>query len=580
MTSAQWELDEDSATWRDRMALRLLRGFVVVCFICAGLIWFTVDGSPQRWAMTALALAWGSLLFYPAISGRPAGVARRWLVIVPALVIAITSFALLGFLSGPGVLLAVTVLLSGLLLGRRAMIATTAVSAVLLACVIWAMVTGLLSAPDPRNVAMTHVTPWVRSVVVTFFGIALFGDLMLALVERMERSLQLARSAVRERAQTAAAALEAQQLETVGRLAAGVAHDFNNNLTAIMGSAELLRQEIPTTGRAGTLLDGILNASQRAAELTGQLLAYSRKGQMRQVPTDLHRVLLDAVSLLRTSFATNIAVVTQLAAPRTIAVADAALLQSAMLNLLVNAVDAMPDGGTLSVTTANFSGHSGDPAAGMVLTVQDTGKGIEPELLSKIFDPFFTTKPVGKGTGLGLAAVAGTIKAHRGKIEVESRVGVGTVFRISLPLLEGEVLLANASEGVGQQGEGEILLVEDDSMVSTAALSTLRSLGYRPTHVADGQRAIDVVQADPQRFRLVILDLRMPGMSGEQTFGALQAIAPQLPVLIWSGYGAEQDVAGMLSRGAAGFVQKPYRVADLDQAIREALAKGQQKPPS
>jgi CheY-like chemotaxis protein len=345
-----------------------------------------------------------------------------------------------------------------------------------------------------------------------------------------------------------------------------------------MGSAELLRQEIPTTGRAGTLLDGILNASQRAAELTGQLLAYSRKGQMLQVPTDLHRVLLDAVSLLRTSFATNIAVVTQLAATRSNAMADAAQLQSAVLNLLVNAVDAMPDGGTLSITTTNFNGQSADPPSEILLTVQDTGKGIEPDLLSKIFDPFFTTKPVGKGTGLGLAAVAGTIKAHRGRIEVESHVGVGTVFRISLPLLEGELPLVTTSEANRQQGEGEILLVEDDSMVSTAALSTLRSLGYRPTHVTDGQRAIDVVQADPRRFRLVILDLRMPGMSGEQTFDALRAIAPKLPVLIWSGYGAEQDVAGMLNRGAAGFVQKPYRVADLSRAIEKALGKDKASP--
>jgi len=285
---------------------------------------------------------------------------------------------------------------------------------------------------------------------VTFLAISLFGGMMVALVTRMDRSLRLARQetlrreqAERARAEAELQAVESKQLEMVGRLAAGVAHDFNNNLTAIMGSAELLKLELPEEANTRELSDSILLASQRLAELTRQLLAYSRKARMLQSPIDLHAVVEQAVALARRSMDPNIAIVTELNARQSTVAGDAALLQSALLNLLINARDAMPDGGKLTVATSSIEltrgGARGLPA-GMcvVLEVIDTGRGIPKDQVPNIFDPFFTTKPVGKGTGLGLAAVAGTVKAHGGSIEVNSDLYEGTAFRVYLPCVEPE----------------------------------------------------------------------------------------------------------------------------------------------
>jgi CheY-like chemotaxis protein len=206
-----------------------------------------------------------------------------------------------------------------------------------------------------------------------------------------------------------------------------------------------------------------------------------------------------------------------------------------------------------------------------VLEVVDTGRGIPREQLPHIFDPFFTTKPVGKGTGLGLAAVAGTIKAHGGSIEVNSDVDAGTAFRMYLPCTEPEGVVEPVGATAVVPGEGEILLIEDDAMVSMTAIATLQSFGYLVTHAQDGKTALEQVSAHPGRFQLALLDLRMPGLSGEATFQKLRDLEPSLPVLIWSGYGAEQDVSSMLKKGAVGFVQKPYRVADLSRTVAEKI---------
>jgi CheY-like chemotaxis protein len=209
----------------------------------------------------------------------------------------------------------------------------------------------------------------------------------------------------------------------------------------------------------------------------------------------------------------------------------------------------------------------------VVLEVIDTGRGIPKEQVAHIFDPFFTTKPVGKGTGLGLAAVAGTVKAHGGSIEVNSDLQGGTAFRVYLPCIDPDGVRPEPGSDSVVHGEGEILLVEDDPMVSMTAIATLQSFGYRVTHAPDGKTALEQVSAHPKRFDLTLLDLRMPGMSGEATFDKLRELEPGLPVLIWSGYGAEQDVSGMLKRGAVGFVQKPYRVAELSRTVAQKIRK-------
>jgi CheY-like chemotaxis protein len=228
----------------------------------------------------------------------------------------------------------------------------------------------------------------------------------------------------------------------------------------------------------------------------------------------------------------------------------------------------MPDGGTLTISTQLLRTSTGNS---VVLEVKDEGRGIDAALLPNIFDPFFTTKPIGRGTGLGLAAVAGTVKSHGGTIDVESALGEGTRFTVTLPV-KNETPASRVAAGEVTLGSGEILLVDDDAMVSFTATTTLKSFGYTVTHAPEGKVAVELVSREPQRYGLVLLDLRMPGMSGEQTFDALRAINPELRVLIWSGYGAEQDIAAMLRRGAKGFIQKPYRVAELSRVIAEAMA--------
>jgi signal transduction histidine kinase len=575
--------EDEALAWRNQLSLRLLRAEFFVVVVGAAIVGNEISAERGRHWILAVALGAAAIMAFPALKGRPSGAVRGWMVVIPGIVIPIAGYALVGILSGPGVCLTVGLMLAGLLLGRRAMLTLIVLSACAVGAVGWAMVHGVLPAPAPADVAMTSGVTWIRSLALSFLAVSLFGALLLAVVSRIETALRLARSetrrrerAERARADAERAALESKQLEMIGRLAAGVAHDFNNNLTAIMGSAELLKYDLTEQPDARELADGILQASQRAAELTRQLLAYSRKAQMLLAPTDLHRVVEEAVSLLRRSIDPSVAIVTNLAASNAVVAADTALLESALLNLMVNARDAMPQGGTLTVSTSSLElapDTNGEMPIGpcLLIEVSDTGGGIEPELLPHIFDPFFTTKPVGRGTGLGLAAVAGTVKAHSGRIEVASALGQGSTFRVYLPCLAAKTHEARVGGSDVVRGSGEILLVEDDAMVSHAAKTTLRSLGYQVTHVADGKSALAVVRERSVPFALVLLDLRMPGMSGEATFDALRALDPAIKVLIWSGYGADQDVSAMIRRGALGFVQKPYRVAELSRTIAQAL---------
>ncbi len=569
--------DDEVPAFRKALASQLLRALLTVLLISTPANWFAIEDPSRRLVLVVVGTLASITVAIPLV-WRMREELTAWFVVVPAAVTSLTGYATVGFLSGPGACLTLTTMITGVLLGRRMMLTVMTLCGLAVALIGWSMVAGYLQPPKPEDLATTHAMPWVRSLSITFFAIAVFGTLLVALVDRLEQSLRQAREeglrreqAERARAEAERAALEAQQLEVVGRLAAGLAHDFNNNLTAIMASADLLRTELGRKGEDPELAEGILQASQRLSELTRQLLAYSRRASMVLKTLELGKLVRDAVALLRHSAGPSLEIVTEFGEPALVT-ADAALLQGAILNLLVNARDAMPHGGTLRVSTRIEAKDPRDASSmpRVCLVVADTGSGIPAELVPHIFEPFFTTKAAGKGTGLGLAAVAQTVRTHGGSIDVDSAAGKGTTFRIYLPCTDGDRDDPLPSERAALQGEGEVLLVDDDPIVGMTAVKSLSSLGYEVTYVRDGQAAIDVVRAAPGRFRVVLLDLRMPGLSGEATFDALREVAPELPIVLWSGFSGEQDVHGMLARGAAGFVHKPYRIADLSRIVAGA----------
>jgi CheY-like chemotaxis protein len=283
---------------------------------------------------------------------------------------------------------------------------------------------------------------------------------------------------------------------------------------------------------------------------------------------DVHRSLRAAAQLLERSMDPSVELVLELDAARAVVDADATLLQNALLNLLVNARDAMPQGGRLVVATSSSAEH-------LDVSIQDTGIGIDDEALPRIFDPFFTTKPL--GTGLGLAAVAGTAQSLGGTVSVESQLGHGSVFRMRLPLSVA-ALPPELEEPQRTVGRGEILIVDDQPLVLRTASAVLVRLGYDVVAVTSGRDAVELVRESPGRFDLVLLDLRMPGMSGEATFDALIHIEPSIRVLVWSGYGAEQDLPEMLRRGAVGFLPKPYGVVDLSNMVARVIRPAEQRP--
>lgn len=578
--------------WRDELCLQAARASTVVYGLGTGILSMTVSGTWQRLALTCAGLLSCVMVGIVAVADRPKGELRVWFVVVPSVLASLAGFVAVGFLAGPAVVLTVTMMIGGLLLGRRAMLLLLAVVILCITGIAWAMTHAIIPAPSLQDVAMTRVWPWVRTLSLMFLAIGLLGSVLLEMVTRLERSIdQLgAETRRREEAEQAKSAAEMQalankQLEAVGQLAAGVAHDFNNNLAVIIGSAELLRTEHPVDAVSKELIDDILQSSRSAAQLTRQLLAYSRKGQMVLVPTHLHRLIDGTVSLLRRSIDPRVEIVTRLEAEDCRILADASALDNALLNLLVNARDAMPKGGTLTIATANqfiepgSSPDQGGLAGGRYVLVEvlDTGDGIAKEVLPRVFEPFFTTKPVGKGTGLGLAAVIGTVKSLKGSIEVESELCCGTVFRILLPCCEATQVSVEAdAQPQIVRGRGHVLLVEDDLRVRRSATATLTSLGYEVTAATDGLHALEIYQSPGKRIDLVILDLRMPRLDGEATFDRLHHLEPQLPVLIWSGHGGEQDIENMLERGAVGYIQKPFRIAEFSHVVRDAMELGRQ----
>ncbi len=372
---------------------------------------------------------------------------------------------------------------------------------------------------------------------------------------------------------------QAHKMEAVGRLAGGVAHDFNNLLTTILGGVALTLGELPPDHPCRELLVNAQRAGQRAADLTRQLLDFSRQRVSRPVAHDLNATVEETVRLLRRTIDPRITVRTETEPALWPVAADPGQIHQLLMNLCLNARDAMPEGGCLSLETANATLDSeqararfeGRPGEFVRLRVQDTGQGMPAEVRQHIFEPFFTTKELGTGTGLGLAVVFGIVKQHQGWIECASAVDQGTCFDIYLPRGAGVAAVPSPPTGPVRGGRETILLVDDQEMIRELGERILRPYGYHVLTAADGVEALRLYRRWSQVIDLVILDLLMPGLSGPETLRELRRVRPDVRVLISSGYYANKEGHAPECDGAVGRVSKPYHPQELARAVRLAL---------
>ncbi|WP_447974393.1 ATP-binding protein [Nitrospira sp. Kam-Ns4a] len=376
---------------------------------------------------------------------------------------------------------------------------------------------------------------------------------------------------------------QAQKMEAVGQLARGIAHDFNNLLTVIAGYCQLMlrRPEMPASLRAD--IEEIRKASDRAAGLTQQLLAFSRRQLLQPKPMNLNRTVAAMEPMLRRLIGEHIELVTELAPDLGQIRADPGQMEQVVMNLVVNARDAMPQGGRLTIRTANadLSGASAQrpdlpPGSYVVLLVSDTGTGMDAVVRSHIFEPFYTTKGIGKGTGLGLSTVYGIVKQSDGDIVVESEPGAGTTFTIYLPRMdEGGAVEPTRDDGGdrAEQGSETILLAEDEDMIRTMVSRVLRARGYRVLEARDGSEAVRLGTEAREPIHLLLTDVVMPGMNGKEVAATLAAAHPEMRVLYISGYTDNADVSCGVLGERADFLQKPFTPETLTRRVRETLSR-------
>ena len=412
-----------------------------------------------------------------------------------------------------------------------------------------------------------------------------------------ERTAQLARTvgalkeqiAERQRAEEGKAELErqlhqAQKMEALGLMAGGMAHDFNNMLTIIMGYAELVLSDQPADEELHRKVELILSTGERAASLTDQLLAFSRRKPAEPRPTDVNAIVRETEKMLGRLIGDNIELTLELAPdPGTVEI-DPGLLEQSVVNLALNARDAMPDGGELKIATVAFEVDevyaNGDPdlrtGPYVRLEVRDTGIGMDEETLRRVFEPFFTTKARGKGTGLGLSTVHGIVKQSNGHIQVFSEVGRGTTFRILLPRVGVPVESApqRSQAATDLRGTETVLVVEDESDLRFMVRRFLEGQGYRVLEAKDGSEALHIYERNKGQVHLLVTDVVMPKMGGQELADWLAPLRPEMKILYMSGYMAtEINRRGLLDSGAA-FIQKPFSRDALLHKVRETLDDG------
>jgi len=357
---------------------------------------------------------------------------------------------------------------------------------------------------------------------------------------------------------------ESQTLSTIGMLAGGVAHEFNNVLAGIQGAVELLSMHAGGNPQARPYLDVIRRMAGRAAELTRQLLAYSRQGKYTPVSVPLARVLSETLPTIRTSLPPGVELSTECDDALPPVHVDVAQMNQVLAGLCLNAAEAMTGGGRLTVRT-----YSGPADGRVVLEVSDTGPGIDAKAMPRIFEPFFTTKGVGRG--MGLAAIRGIVDNHGGEIRVVSREGKGTTCTVLLPMSAVPAAGEPPSAEGQPAGAGLVLLADDEEDVRAVVRAMLETFGYAVIEARDGLEAVEVFRRRAAEIDLVVLDLMMPRLTGEAALGEIRRIAPAVPALLVSGYDESGRIRDIVGTGSGGFLQKPFRRQDLGKKVRELL---------
>ena len=384
-----------------------------------------------------------------------------------------------------------------------------------------------------------------------------------------------------ERARIHDKMLQTQKLESLGVLAGGIAHDFNNLLTVIQGNASVALTRVGDDHPAREVIDDILKAAQRAGELTRQMLAYSGKGRFHIGPLDLRQQVGEIAALLKTSISKKVSLRLDQPSYLPAVQGDASQLQQVVMNLVLNAAEAVgANEGEVAVRLAEEeigTGAGGDlngaeslPAGRYVrLTVEDTGAGMDPHIVARIFDPFFTTKTTGRG--LGLAAVLGIVRSHGGALRIRSTPGKGTRFEVLLPAAGARAQPPPSGESAAKHGQGTVLIIDDEPSVRTATGRMLSMLGYDVLEAPDGEQGIEIFRLRRGAVDAVLLDLTMPGLSGEETLRLLRQVDAEVRIIIFSGY-AEDDVAErLLPLHPAAILHKPFTRQQIGQALQTAL---------
>jgi PAS domain S-box-containing protein len=395
------------------------------------------------------------------------------------------------------------------------------------------------------------------------------------LIQDLQNSLE-------ELKRTQAQLIQAQKMEAFGQLAAGIAHDFNNLLTSIGGFSELLLREAPEDSQQQEDLRQIKIAAQRAADLTRQLRLFTRQEEGKRFPIRLNSAVEEIHALLERSLPKEITVELHLEPGLWAAEADPSQMSQVLMNLCVNARDAMPDGGTLTLETRNMTLDeeetrailSAQPGRYVRLSVSDTGCGMSSEVQARLFEPFFTTKEAGKGTGLGLAVVYGIVKAHGGFINFYSEVDQGSTFHLYLPAIRLAVEERETKAAELPTGTETVLLVDDEESVRKLGQRILKRCSYTVLMAKNGVQALEVYQAHQGEIALVVLDALMPEMGGRECLRRLRELDPQVKVLISTGYTADSSAQELMAEGALGIVEKPFLLQDFATAVRTVLDRG------